>query len=83
MRAPPCRYQLSTGYVPCPKAPASCACPIDWYPDLARPTGAPLGPRKLLVGAGSGHVWSRQFEKVRVAVDLANFTYPVTLEWKQ
>ena len=43
-RLPPPRYQLSTGYVPCPDDPASCACPDDWYPDLLKPTGAPLGP---------------------------------------
>lgn len=76
-------YQLSTGYVPCPDAPESCSCPDDWYPLLNKPTGAPLGPRRLVSGAGSGHVWTREFERVSVAVDLANFSYPVTLDWKQ
>jgi len=33
-------------------------------------------------GAGSGHVWTGQFERVSVTVDLANFTYPVTIAWK-
>jgi len=74
-------YQLSTGYVPCPDEPASCSSPDDWYPDLLKPTGKPLGPRTHVPGKGSGHVWARQFERVSVEVDLANFTYPVSLVW--
>ena len=73
-------WQLSTGYVPCPEQPASCACPDDWYPDLLRPTGKPLGLRQRETG-GTGHVWSRDFEKVSVRVDLGNFS-DVSLVWK-
>merc|ERR1711871_662693 len=70
-------YQLSTGYVPCPQAPTSCACPDDWYPALNRPTGKPLGPRQRV----SGTLWVREFEKVSVRVDLGNFSN-VSLVWK-
>ena len=73
-------YQLSTGYVPCPDDPTSCACPDDWYPALLKPTGAPLGPRRRVVGTKT--VWAREFEKVSVRVDLANFS-DVTIIWKQ
>lgn len=72
-------YQLATGYVPCPDDPTSCACPDEWYPNLARPTGKPLGPRRR-VGA-SGHVWARDFEKLSVQVDLADFA-SVQFQWK-
>jgi len=75
-------YQLNTGYVPCPDDPTSCSCPDEWYPALDKPTGAPLGPRRSVPGAGSGHVWTRDFERVSVTVDLANFSYPVSILWK-
>lgn len=74
-------YQLNTGFVPCPDQPDSCSCPDDFYPDLERPTGAPLGPRKPVPNAGSGHVWTREFEKVTVTIDLGDFNH-VTLLWK-
>ena len=73
-------YQLSTGYAPCPHDPASCACPDDWYPALLKPTGKPLGPRQRAPG-GSGHVWTREFERVSVQVDLGNFSH-VFIRWK-
>jgi hypothetical protein len=71
-------YQLSTGYVPCPDDPSSCACPDEWYPALKKPTGKPLGPRRRIAGT----VWARDFEKVSVRVDLGNFSGEVSLKWK-
>lgn len=70
-------YQISTGYVPCPDDPSSCACPDEWYPALKKPTGKPLGPRRRIAGT----VWARDFEKVSVRVDLGNFS-EVSLVWK-
>ena len=52
----------------------------DWYPALLKPTGKPLAPRQRVAG-GSGHVWTRQFERVSVRVDLGNFS-DVSLVWK-
>lgn len=69
-------YQLSTGYVPCPEEPASCSCPDNFYPALLRPTGPPLGPRRHV----GGTVWARDFERVRVSVDLGNFSN-VSMVW--
>lgn len=73
-------YSMTDGVVPCPTDPDSCSCPNDFYPNLEKPTGLPLGPRTRIKG-GSGHMWTRQFEKVIVTVDLGNFN-SVSLTWK-
>jgi len=46
--------------------------PLGWYPDLARPLGAPLGPAARVPG-GSGWRYARTFERAQVAVDLADY----------
>ena len=74
-------YQVRNGYVPCPTDPTSCSCPDDWYPDLKRATGKPLGVRTRVPG-GTGHRWNREFEQVSVTVDLGNFT-DVSIVWKK
>eukprot|EP00051_Salpingoeca_urceolata_P004156 m.63078 g.63078 ORF g.63078 m.63078 type:complete len:438 (-) comp13419_c0_seq2:17-1330(-) len=75
-------YRIVDGYVPCPAGSNVCSCPADWYPQLNMATGAPLGPRQHVPGAGSGHVWTRSFEHVTVTIDLAVFGN-VTIDWKQ
>jgi len=44
----------------------SCAAPPEWYADLDKPLGAPLGPRKLV----APYVWVRKFEHASVRLDL-------------
>jgi len=59
-------YDSKTGYIACPEDPASCASPAEWFPDLKKPLGAPLGPRKLV----GPYVWTREFEHASVRLDL-------------
>lgn len=75
-------YNIADGYVPCDSAvggDGQCSCPDDWYPELLRPTGAPLGP-PVRVGGASGHLWQRNFEHVSVSVDLADQSV-VSIKW--
>lgn len=55
--------------------------PDDWYPALAKATGAPLGPPKRVAGAGSGHVWTREFASASVRVDLGDQS-AASITWK-
>lgn len=54
------------GYLDCPEDPTSCPAPPEWYPDLEKKLGAPLGPRKMV----SPYVWTRRFEHASVLLDL-------------
>ena len=59
-------YELHQGFVPCPEAPESCACPPDFYPSLKKKLGKPLSERKLV-----GHYqWRREFMHATVFLDL-------------
>jgi hypothetical protein len=59
-------YESHTGYLACPEDPDSCAAPPEWYADLDKPLGAPLGPRKLV----APYTWERKFEHASVRLDL-------------
>ena len=59
-------YDARTGYLPCPDDPSSCAHVPEWFPDLDKPLGAPLGARKLV----APYVWEREFEHASVRLDL-------------
>ena len=59
-------YESHTGYIACPEDLSSCAAPPEWYPDLDKPLGAPLGPRALV----GPYAWKREFEKATVHLDL-------------
>jgi hypothetical protein len=59
-------YSSNTGYIACPDDLDSCAAPSEWYPDLNKPLGKPLGERKP-VGA---YIWTREFEHATVHLDL-------------
>ena len=62
-------YSVQTGWAPCPDAPGTCTAPPQWYPDLQRPLGEPLGPAQR-----NGTVWTRSFAHASVYVDLADRT---------
>ena len=59
-------YSTEDGYLPCPENLNRCPAPPEWYPDLEKPLGAPLGDRKLI----APYVWEREFEHAKVHVDL-------------
>lgn len=61
-------YESHTGYLPCPDDLDSCAAPVEWFPDLKKPLGKPLGPR--VETAPGSYVWDRQFEHASVHLDL-------------
>ena len=60
-------YQMSAGAVPCPEAPETCMAPseADWYPDLFKPLGAPLG-----VAVRAGNVFTRSFQHAKSVLNL-------------
>lgn len=62
------------GFVPCPEAPDTCAAPPNWYPELAKPLGAPMGPRKQV----GPYAWEREFEHALVHLDLSGDPYANT-----
>ncbi len=55
-------YSARGGYLACPENLDSCPAPPEWYPDLKKPLGAPLGPRVET----SPYVWTREFEHASV-----------------
>lgn len=64
-------YSVDNGYYPDSPTDESSA-PANWYPMLAEPLGAPLGPARRVPG-GSGWVMQRDFEHAKVEVDLADY----------
>jgi hypothetical protein len=59
-------YDADQGYLPCNDDPSSCPAPQEWYPDLLKPLGAPLGKRTEV----SPYVFEREFEHAKVHLDL-------------
>ena len=59
-------YSQSGGFIPCPNDIESCRAPPEWYPDLKKPLGAPLGPRVEV----DAYVWTREFEHASVLLNL-------------
>ena len=59
-------YPSTTGIVACPDDPASCPAPPEWYPDLDKDLGKPLGARKPV----GPYAWEREFEHASVHLDL-------------
>jgi hypothetical protein len=58
-------YENHQGAVPCPEDPSSCASPPNWYPDLSKPLGAPLGP-----AVRAGNTFTRHFQHATSYLDL-------------
>ena len=62
-------YADNQGFFPCPDAPGTCMVDSSFYSDyLARPLGAPLGPRN--VDASNKFKWTREFAHATVTLDL-------------
>ena len=59
-------YESHTGYIDCPEDRTTCPTPPEWYPDLQKPLGPPLGPRVEV----SPYVWRREFAHASVLLDL-------------
>jgi hypothetical protein len=59
-------YGVHTGMVDCPENRNSCPTPPEWYPDLDKPLGAPLGKRVEV----APYVFRREFEHATVHLDL-------------
>ena len=61
-------YSQNTGFIPCPEDPKSCRAPSEanWYPDLKKKLGPPLGKRKEI----APNIWTRKFEYADVYLDL-------------
>ena len=73
-------YASSEGFLPCPAAPDTCCAPRPFFPEMHKPLGKPLGPRKQL----GGYKWVRRFEHAVVSVDLDEPLGPGTaIEWRQ
>jgi hypothetical protein len=53
--------------LPCDDAPSTCVAPesSSWYPNLAKPLGAPLAPAQR-----TGNVWVRHFEHATSTLNL-------------
>jgi len=60
-------YGIAQGACPCPEAPETCMAPTeaDWYPDLYKPLGNPLGP-----AVRAGNVWTRFFEHAKSVLNI-------------
>jgi len=67
-------YTTADGAFPC-ENDGSCSAPGAWYPELARPLGAPLGDAAL-----AGTVYTRSFEHALVTFDAANAS-AAAIEW--
>lgn len=63
-------YELHQGFVPCPEAPDSCACPPDFYPSLKKKLGEPLSARRKV----GQYQWRRDFTHATVFLDLVTPT---------
>ena len=63
-------YAQNTGFIPCPQQPESCRAPPEWYPDLKKKLGPPLGKR-VEIGF---NVWQRDFVHAVVYLDLVRPT---------
>ena len=57
-------YEMQDGNIPCPPA-IECGMPSSWYPEYAKPLGAPKGP-----AVKNGYVWTREFAHASVYVDV-------------
>jgi hypothetical protein len=60
-------YGVQSGWAPCPSNPGACLAPPEWYPDLRRPIGKPLGPATKV-----GTVYKREFERCTAVIDLSD-----------
>ena len=60
-------YDQQAGWAPCPDNPGGCTAPPNWYPELSRPLGEPLGP-----AVRNGSVWVRHFEHAIATANLAD-----------
>ena len=60
-------YGVQSGWAPCTSDPGACLAPADWYADLSKPLGEPLGP-----ATKSGTKYTRHFEHATAFVDLAD-----------
>ncbi len=60
-------YSSNSGWAPCPNDTGGCMAPAEWYPDLRRPIGKPLG-----AATKKGTVYVREFEHARAYVDLSD-----------
>jgi hypothetical protein len=60
-------YDQQSGWAPCPDNPGGCAVPPDWYPELSKPLGKPLGS-----AVRNGPVWVRHFEHAIATANLAD-----------
>ena len=56
-------YEMQDGHIPCPPG-IECGMPSSWYPEYAKPLGAPKGP-----AVNDGYVWTREFAHASVYVD--------------
>ena len=56
-------YEMQDGNIPCPPG-IECGMPSSWYPEYAKPLGAPKGP-----AVKNGYVWTREFAHASVYVD--------------
>ena len=76
-------YSVDDGiFAPATPADAnSTSAPVNWYPDLQKPLGAPAGPAARVPG-GSGWVYTRTFDHAVVTVDLSNWR-GATIAWQQ
>jgi hypothetical protein len=71
-------YTAPDGVYPCPAG--ECSAPAGWYPDLARPLGAPTSPAGTRVPGGTGWAYSRTFEHATVWFDAGNVS-GATITW--
>ena len=60
-------YGVQTGWAPCPENPGACVAPDEWYPDLSKPIGKPLGPARK-----TGTMYTRTFEHATAFIDLSD-----------
>ena len=60
---------MQDGNIPC-KRGVECGMPSSWYPEYAKPLGAPKGP-----AAKNGYVWTREFAHASVYVDVRSRAY--------
>jgi hypothetical protein len=58
-------YGVQTGWAPCPDNPGACVAPDEWYPDLKKPIGKPLGLAEKV-----GSTYTRRFEHATAFIDV-------------